>query len=129
MRVYFQKQCVIESVSVKDSAAIMKISQEILGISRWEFSRRTLVSEKTTIYADSMNEEKEKRIFQNFVKMVEEQFPDIKKIKLQFYSVHEVPTSCFVMEKKEKHNKSSKLIPTAPVEKPVPWVLDEPDDT
>jgi hypothetical protein len=125
MRVYFQKQCTFQPVNAKESVAIMKLAQEILGVVRWEFSKKTLVSEKTLISDSSIDEEKEKQIFQNFSKKVEEHFPTVNLIKLQFYSIHEAPTSCFVMEKKVKREKIAKLVLSASIDEPISQVDDE----
>lgn len=120
MRVYFQKQCSVQPVTAKESLGVIELARKYYSFQRWGFSKGVVTSEMQ-IVPEPCNEEKENRAFQAFSKEIEEKFPKVTLIKLQFYSIHEVPTSCFVLEKKAKQKKSDKLAPTAPVEVPPPW--------
>lgn len=111
MRIYYQQQCRIFPVTPSQSVEIIELSKSYYRLFRWLFVNGELQSDRCTLPHPALDEDHEQRVFQGFAKEVERRYPSIQQIKLQVYAVHEIPTSCFVLEKKVKHAKNDKYPP------------------
>jgi hypothetical protein len=110
MRTYFQQQISIKPVTTKESTEIIDAAKRYYRFARWELAKNELVSEMLTILDNPLNEKKEYEIFQAFSQEIDERYPKLQIIKMQYYSIHELPTSCFVLEKKTKRDKHDKSV-------------------
>jgi hypothetical protein len=113
MRIYFQQQIRLKPVTTEESSEIIQLSKRFYKFTRWEFSNGEFISEMLVLN-NPINDDYESKIFKAFVHELEVTFPTIKFVKLQFYSVHEIPTTCFVHEEKVKRDKLTDILPSTP---------------
>lgn len=116
MRIYFQQQIRLKPVTIKESSDIIQFSKRYYKFTRWEFSDKEFISEML-ILENPIDDDRESAIFRGFTHELEITFPTIKFVKLQFYSVHEIPTTCFVHEKKIVRDKLTDILPSVPSNK------------